>query len=60
MKIQVTDVHSDQGFLQVEFNSPLGNGTALWSGSMPKIAETLDVELELDDIFSWKKYLALT
>jgi hypothetical protein len=60
MKIQVTDVHSDQGFLQVKFNSPLGNGTALWSRRMQKIAETLDVGLELDDIFSWKKYLALT
>ena len=53
MKIKVTDVFSEKGTLRVKFNSPFGNATALWGGITLKIGETLDVELELDEIFSW-------
>ena len=53
MKIQITDVFPDKGTLRVKFNSPFGSGTALWSGPPLKIGEPLDVELELNEIFSW-------
>jgi len=53
MKIQVTDIFFDKGTLQATFNSPFGKGTALWGAAPLKIGETLDVELELYEIFSW-------
>lgn len=53
MKIQITDIFSDKGTVRVKFNSPFGNATALWSGTKLKTGEILDVELELDEIFSW-------
>lgn len=53
MKIQVTDILPDKGTLRVTFNSPFGRGTALWIGPPLKTIETLDVELELNDVFSW-------
>lgn len=54
MKIRVTGIFSDQDILRVRFNSPFGNGVALWSDPTPEIGEDLDVELELDEVFSWE------
>ncbi|QXH80547.1 hypothetical protein [Pseudomonas salmasensis] len=55
MKIRVAGVFSDQGILRVRFNSPFGNGIALWSYPSPDIGEVLDVEFELDEVFFWQK-----
>ncbi len=55
MKIRVTYVVSDQDILRVRFNSPFGDGVALWSDPAPEIGEDLDVEFELDEVFSWQK-----
>lgn len=53
MKIKVTDIFSDKDTVRVKFNSPFGNATALWSGTKLKTDEILDVELELNELFSW-------
>ncbi|AMS18770.1 hypothetical protein AYK59_01150 [Pseudomonas synxantha] len=55
MNIKLIDVISDQNILSVRFNSPFGNGVALWSSSTPEIGEDLDVEFELNEVFFWKK-----
>ena len=55
MKIRVTGIFSDQDILRVRFNSPFGNGVALWNDPTPEIGEDLDVEFELDEVFSWGK-----
>ncbi|OPA88558.1 hypothetical protein BFW86_16055 [Pseudomonas fluorescens] len=55
MKIRVTEAFIDKDTMHVKFQSSVGNATASWSGSAPKINEILDVEIDLDDIFSWGK-----
>ncbi|WP_157832156.1 hypothetical protein [Pseudomonas sp. S09G 359] len=37
----------------MKLHSPIGNGMALLSGTVPRIDDILDVEVDLDEIFSW-------
>ncbi|WP_404487910.1 hypothetical protein ABWL43_12380 [Pseudomonas sp. HT11] len=55
MKIRIIDTFSELGVLHVSFQSPVGSGTALWSDSVPKAGEIVDVEFDLDEVFSWGK-----
>lgn len=55
MRTHINQVHEDQSKLFVEFYSPNGNGIGLWNGTAPKIGDTLDVELDIDEVFSWQK-----
>lgn len=55
MKILITKKIFDNGVLHVKFHSPFGSGTALWDGIAPNISEILDVEFDLDEVFSWGK-----
>ena len=55
MRIHINQVHEDQSELFVEFYSPNGNGIGLWNGTAPKIGDTLDVELDINEAFSWQK-----
>lgn len=55
MKIRIIDTFSELGALHVRFHSPFGSGTALWSDSVPKAGEIIDVEFDLDEVFSWGK-----
>lgn len=57
MKVQVTEVLFIEGNLFVDFLSPAGSGNALWVGYRPTVWEELDVEFDLDEIFSWGKSL---
>lgn len=41
--------------MHVSFQSPVGSGTALWSDSVPKAGEIVDMEFDLDEVFSWGK-----
>ena len=60
MKIHITEAFSVKGTLYVKFQSPSGNATALWSGTAPENNEILDVEFDLDDVFSWGKNIKLS
>ncbi|KAB0563947.1 hypothetical protein C9383_15135 [Pseudomonas palleroniana] len=55
MKIRVSEVISDANTIRVSFHSPVGSGTALWMGISPAIGEEQDVELDLDEVFTWGK-----
>lgn len=55
MKIRIIDTFSEPGLLHVSFQSPVGSGIALWSDSLPKADEIVDVEFDLDEVFSWGK-----
>lgn len=55
MKIQIIDLIPDHNELNVSFHSANGDGIALWKGATPEVGEVLDVEFDLDDIFSWGK-----
>ncbi|WP_369303266.1 hypothetical protein [Pseudomonas sp. N2-5-1-1] len=55
MKIRIIDTFSELGVLHVSFQSPVGSGTALWSDSVPKAGEIVDMEFDLDEVFSWGK-----
>lgn len=55
MKIRIIDTFSELGLLHVSFQSPVGSGIALWSDSVPKAGEIVDVEFDLDEVFSWGK-----
>lgn len=55
MRIHINQVREDQSELFVEFYSPNGNGIGLWNGTAPKIGDTLDVELDINEVFSWQK-----
>ena len=57
MKIRITEALSNEDTLLVGFHSPAGSGTGLWVGILPKIGDELDVEFDLDEIFSWGKNL---
>ena len=57
MKIRVTEVLTIEGALFVDFLSSAGSGTALWIGLKPTANQELDVELDLDEIFSFGKNL---
>ncbi|WP_411379944.1 hypothetical protein [Pseudomonas sp. MPB26] len=60
MKIKINQLHENQDELLVTFCSPIGNGIALWSGIKPTIGETLYVELDIDETFSWQKNIFLS
>ncbi|MFQ6595213.1 MULTISPECIES: hypothetical protein [Pseudomonas] len=55
MKIRVIEVLYDAGTMSVRFHSPVGSGIALWMGISPTIGEEQDVELDLDEVFTWGK-----
>lgn len=55
MKIRVTEAVVINDNLVVGFYSPVGSGRAFWIGTSPSIGDELDVEFELDEIFSWGK-----
>ena len=52
MKIRIVDTFTELGLLHVSFQSPVGSGIALWSDSVPKAGEIVDVEFDLDEVFS--------
>lgn len=55
MLIKIIENLAETDSLKVKFSSEFGNGTALWSSShpKPKAGEEYDVELEIDEIFTW-------
>lgn len=55
MKVKISKTHHNQSQLLVEFDSPNGNGIALWNGPTPKTGHTLDVELDINETLSWQK-----
>lgn len=57
MKIQITATTSAEDELLVGFQSSAGGGTALWVGPVPKIGDELDVEFDLEEVFSLGKNL---
>lgn len=60
MKIQITHIHEHQNALHVTFHSLLGDGIAQWDGLAPNIGEDLDVELDMDEVFSWQTNIMLS
>ncbi|KTC19612.1 hypothetical protein AO391_15780 [Pseudomonas marginalis ICMP 9505] len=57
MKIRITEALFTDDTLLVGFRSSAGNGKALWIGTQPKIGDEVDVELDLDEVFSWGENL---
>ncbi|OPA90383.1 hypothetical protein BFW86_12140 [Pseudomonas fluorescens] len=55
MKIRITHLHEYQNAVHVKFHSLFGNGIAQWEGTTPNIGEHLDVELDMDEIFSLQR-----
>lgn len=55
MKILITEIFESQSELLVRFHSEIGNGIDLWNGVTPKTGDTLDVELDINEVFSWQK-----
>ncbi|MHA4977423.1 MULTISPECIES: hypothetical protein [Pseudomonas] len=55
MKIKIIEAMPDAETLLVSFHSPAGSGTALWVGIAPNLGDEVDVEFDLDEIFSWGK-----
>ncbi|WDU65375.1 hypothetical protein LRS56_13580 [Pseudomonas poae] len=53
MKIRIIEAFSDLTTSYVTFSSLAGSGIASWSGIAPKAGDILDVEFDLDEIFSW-------
>lgn len=53
MKIRITEVRHTADALLVSFQTLVGSGTALWVGITPKMGDDLEVEFELDEVFSW-------
>ncbi|NVZ54137.1 hypothetical protein HX792_27675 [Pseudomonas sp. B6002] len=57
MNILITAaIPADDG-LSVSFHSPAGSGTGTWMGITPKIGDELDVEFDLEEVFSLGKNL---
>lgn len=57
MKIRVTEVRSIKNTIHVSFLSSAGSGTAAWIGIQPIAGKELDVEFDLDELFSWGENL---
>jgi hypothetical protein len=55
MKIEITHSSLHHQATHVKFHSPFGNGIGVWRGIAPKLGELLDVELDIDEVFSWRK-----
>ncbi|WP_139372480.1 hypothetical protein [Pseudomonas fluorescens] len=55
MKTRITHRLSDQDTSHIIFQTSFGIGKTQWSGPGLKMGEPLDVELDLDEIFSWNR-----
>lgn len=44
-------------YVRLRSTPPIGNGMALLSGTMPRIGDNLDVEVDLNEVFSWGRNL---
>lgn len=55
MRIRIADVFEGKNTLIMRFHSPVGSGTALWNDAVPKSGDIVDVEFDLDEVFSWGK-----
>lgn len=53
MKIRITEVLHEMDTILVGFHSFAGSSTALWVGTAPTIGDEMDVEFDLDEVFSW-------
>lgn len=53
MKIRITEVLHEMDTILVGFHSYAGSSTALWVGAAPTIGDEMDVEFDLDEVFSW-------
>lgn len=53
MLIKINKILSIEDILFVDFLSPTGSGNAAWVGVSPTAGDELDVEFDLDQVFSW-------
>lgn len=58
MRITLTDIHLTAAQdLCVGFSSAFGNGRGQWLGPRPQVGQDYEVELSLEDEFSWNDNL---
>ena len=60
MIIKVLSLNSNSNESLVSFESIVGNGIAVWSGNLPAQNDSVDVELNIDDDFTWGENITTT
>lgn len=60
MEIKIINVLSSLKMPVVEFRCAHGDGIASWHSLAPEVGEFLDVEVDLNEVFSWKKNITLS
>lgn len=53
MLVKINKLLCIEDILFVDFLSPAGSGNAVWVGVSPTAGDELDVEFDLDQVFSW-------
>ena len=46
-------VSQEDGQIEVEFSSQLGRAKGLWMDDFPKVEQSYDVEINIDDVLQW-------
>lgn len=53
MKVTVGKVKKHNGVIVVQFSTVIGSAFAIWEGAVPRVGESYDVELEINEQFVW-------
>ena len=46
-------VYQENGQIEVEFSSQFGRAKGLWMEDLPKVEQSYDVEINIDDVLQW-------
>lgn len=46
-------VSQEDGQIEVEFSSQFGRAKGLWMDDLPKVEQSYDVEINIDDVLQW-------
>lgn len=60
MNIKILEVDNSQNIEKVKFKTPIGIGVGVWEGQLPIEGTSIDVEIDIDDIFDWGKNINTT
>ncbi|MCF5657742.1 MULTISPECIES: hypothetical protein [Pseudomonas] len=53
MQVRITETFANENASHVKFRSPVGDGIGVCTDASIKTGARLDVELDLDEVFSW-------
>jgi len=60
MNIKILEVEHSKNIKKVKFKTSIGIGVGVWEGQLPTKGTSIDIEIDIDDIFDWGENINTT